>query len=308
LAPKVLGRFAHVIVGQEEELGFVTAIGSTLTSLPFTQLKRNRLFYFWYDLFYACVCATLLLAMQLGGFHPLSSSWDWRLVLLFPLVCHAQILCSVYIHNSTHHSFPRILNRIVGELCGLVVISRFASWEVIHRRHHRFSDDVEKDPHPVEPSYWRYVVHTIVGVERQLQRIFFELHGDTPENRRYEKRRAYMSYATSILLILTWFRFLGAPAFVLLFFPASIVGVLHLVHFNWCTHDAASETKNYRPVNLNAGFYRVGNLLWHGIYMHANHHRKPGLFNPTHMDETVVAVTAKAVSRPIDDDDGDLAA
>jgi fatty acid desaturase len=288
-------------------LGNVTAIASTLTSLPFTQLKKNRRFYFWYDLFYAVVCASLLLAMQLGGFHPLSASWDWRLLLLFPLVCHAQILCSVYIHNSTHHSFPRILNRIVGELCGLVVISRFASWEVIHRRHHRFSDDVEKDPHPVEPSYWRYVIHTIVGVERQLQRVFFELHGDTPENRRYEKRRAYMSYATSILLIMTWYRFLGAPAFVMLFFPASIVGVLHLVHFNWSTHDATSKDRNYRPVNLNSGFFWFGNLAWHGIYMHANHHRKPGLFNPLRLEEVSTPVPAKAGAGAIDDDD-DLAA
>lgn len=261
----------------------MAAIVSSLTSLPFTQLKKNRLFYIYYELFYAALCATVLLMMQVGGLTPLSSVWDPRLLLLFPFVCHIQILCSVYIHNATHHSFPRVLNRLVGEACGLIVISRFASWEVIHRRHHRYSDDVEKDPHPVEPSYWRYLLHTLVGVERQLQRIFFELHGDTPENRRYERRRAYISYATSILLIATWYRLLGAPAFTMLFFPASIVGILHLVHFNWSTHDAQSETRDYQPINLNTGFYWLGNLAWHGIYMHKNHHRKPGLFNPAHM-------------------------
>jgi fatty acid desaturase len=258
----------------------VNAIVSSLTSLPFTQLKRSRSFYVWYDFFYAIVAAALLLAMHSAGFRCLTSTWDWRLLFLFPLVCQVEILCSVYIHNATHHSFPRVVNRIVGELCALVVISRFASWEIIHRRHHRFSDDVEKDPHPVEPGYWCYLMHTIVGVELQLQRIFFELHGDTPENRRYERRRAYLSYATSVLLLTTWCTFLGAPAFVLLFLPAWIFGILHLVHFNWCTHDARSPTKDYRPINLNHGFYWVGNLAWHGIYMHANHHRKPGAFNP----------------------------
>jgi fatty acid desaturase len=287
----------------------LTAIVSILTSLPFTQLKRNRLFYLWYDLFYGVVCAALLLAMHASGFHALTSTWDFRILLLLPIVCHAQILCSVYIHNSTHHSFPRIVNRIVGELCGLVVISRFASWEVIHRRHHRFSDDVEKDPHPVESSYWLYVIHTIIGVERQLQRVFLELHGDTPENRRYEKRRAWISYATSILLIGTWYRFLGAPAFWMLFLPASILGVLHLVHFNWSTHDGMGKERNYRPINLNSGFFWLGNLAWHGIYMHANHHKKPGLFNPSQLEE---AATAGAPSRKTSpgrvDDDDDLAA
>jgi fatty acid desaturase len=290
-----------------EELDFVTAIVSTLQSLPFTQLKRGRLFYLWYDLFYAAVCVVLLLAMHTSGFHSLTQSWDPRLLLLLPFVCHVQILCSVYIHNATHHGFPRIVNRIVGEVCGLVVISRFASWEIIHRRHHRFSDDVERDPHPVEPSYWRYVIHTIVGVERQLQRIFFEIHGDTPENHAYERRRAYLSYATSILLIATWFRLLGAPAFVLLFFPASIVGVLHLIHFNWVTHDASSKARSYRPVNLNDGFFFVGNLLWHGIYMHANHHRKPGMFNPLHLERLESTAPAAVGVGPAEDDD-DLAA
>ena len=35
----------------------------------------------------------------------------------------------------------------------VVVLTRFASWEVIHQRHHRFSDDLDKDPHPVVSSY-----------------------------------------------------------------------------------------------------------------------------------------------------------
>ena len=262
----------------------MTAIVSSLTSLPFTQLKKSRRFYVRYDLFYATACIALLVSTRWFGFCGLTSSWDLRLLYLFPFVCQAAILCNVYVHNATHQSFPRALNRIIGELCALVVMSRFASWEIIHRRHHRFSDDVHKDPHPVVANYWRYVIHTIVGVERQLQHIFLELHGDTAENRRYERRRAILSYTTSVLLVTTWYALLGAPAFFLLFFPAWVLAVLHLVHFNWCTHDARSPTKDYRPINLNRGFYRLGNLAWHGIYMHANHHRRPAVFNPLRIE------------------------
>lgn len=261
----------------------MTAIVSTLTSLPFTQLRRNRYFYLWYDGFYFVSCACLLAMMYTLNHKPLIEVWDHRYWLLLPLICHLQILCSVFIHNATHNSFPRAVNRIVGELCGVVVLTRFASWEVIHQRHHRYSDDVERDPHPVISGYWAFLVKTVIGVERQLQKIYFELFGDTEENRRYEQIRAYVSYGTNLLLIFTWYRFLGPLAFFCFFVPSSVVGFLHLVHFNWSTHNAFSPEKDFKPVNLDHGFYKVGNRLWFGIYMHANHHKRANIFNPAKM-------------------------
>ena len=259
------------------------AISSTLTSLPFTQLRRNRYFYFWYDGIYAVLFVALIAMMRHVNHQPLIQTWDHRYWLLLPLVCQAQILCSVWIHNCSHGNFPRPINRIIGELCGVVVLTRFASWEVIHQRHHRYSDDVEKDPHPVMANYWKYVLFTLLNVERQLQATYFDLYGDTPETRRSEKIRAALSFSTMLLLLATWYTFLGPLAFFCFFVPATIIGILHLIHFNWSTHNAFSPSRDYRPVNLNTGYYKIGNLLWHGIYWHANHHKKAGLFNPGKM-------------------------
>jgi fatty acid desaturase len=269
----------------------VTAIVATLTSLPFTQFRRNRYFYLWYDGFYAALCVALLAAMHYGHYQPFVQHWDNRFLLLLPLVCHAQILCSVFIHNCTHNNFPRIVNRVIGELCGVVVLTRFASWEVIHQRHHRFTDDVERDPHPALSSYWVFLVNTVLNVERQLQKIYFEIYGETEENRRYERFRAYVSYATNLLLIAAWYTFLGPIAFFFFFVPASIVGFLHLVHFNWSTHNAFSPTKDFKPVNLNQGYYWIGNIIWHGIYMHANHHKRANIFNPAKMKDSLPITT-----------------
>jgi stearoyl-CoA desaturase (delta-9 desaturase) len=33
-------------------------------------------------------------------------------------------------------------------------------------------------------------------------------------------------------------------------------------------------------VNLDGGYYWLGNRLFSGIYYHANHHARPHLFNP----------------------------
>ncbi len=261
---------------------------SPLRTLPFAQLRQNRYFYLYYDGFYALLASTLLTLMAVTGHRGLygENAWlgafQWWHLAFFPLVTYAIILGHVFAHVCTHNSLPRPWNRIVGELCGVLVLTRFASWEVVHQRHHRFSDDVEKDPHPCLPSYFRHFWLTISNVERQLQQTYFDLYGDTPENRAYEKKRAYVSYGTNILVIAAWFLFLGPIAFLVFFVPASILAAFHLVHFNWSTHNAHSPIADYKPVNLNHGYFKLGNRLFFGIYMHANHHKWPNVLNPRH--------------------------
>ncbi len=258
----------------------MSAIVTTFTTLPFSQLRKNRYFYLWYDGVYAALAIAVIAGAKTAGHQGLLPHWQWSYLLLLPIVTYVQILCSVFVHVCTHNSFPKVLNRIIGEVCGLVVLTRFASWEIVHQRHHRFSDDVDKDPHPIVPSYWAFVWKTIAGVERQLQQTYFDLYEDTPETRRYEKIRAYVSYATNLLVIYAWFTFLGVNAFVFLFVPASIIGALHLFHFNWSTHNAFSPTGDYKPVNLDHGYYWLGNRIWFGIYYHANHHKSAKVLNP----------------------------
>jgi fatty acid desaturase len=261
----------------------VSALVSTLMSLPFTQLRKNRHFYLWYDGFFMALCVLLLALMKAIGHTPLLPVWNDRYWLILPLACHAQILCSVIIHNCTHGNLPRPINRVVGELCGMVVLTRFASWEVLHQRHHRYSDDLDKDPHPVVNGYWRFTARAVIGIEKQLQTIFFDIYGDTQENRAYQKYRAALSFSTMVVLAYTWYVFLGPIAFFVFFAPSSIVGFLHLMHFNWSTHNGFSKSQDFRPVNLDHGFYWLGNRIWFGIYMHANHHKRANIFNPIKM-------------------------
>lgn len=250
-------------------------------ALPSTQLRRNRRFYLLYDGAWAVALAAFCAA--LARIHPapvLGRPSPFALALALPLACHALILAHVWIHNATHGAFPRAINRLVGELLGLAVITRFASWEIVHQRHHRYSDDPERDPHPVQRSYWRYARFTVVNVERQLQRAHFDLYGDTEATRRFERRRAWVSYLCNVALLVTWHRVLGSWAFFAVFLPANLVAALHVIHFNWVTHNARSPDGDFHPVNLDHGLFRLGNLLWHGIYLHANHHRRPAAFNP----------------------------
>jgi len=266
----------------------MSALVATLTSLPYTQFRRNKHFYLWYDAFFLVVFGSAVAVMWQTGWTGITTEWDPRLLLFSPIAAHILILAGVWVHNASHGNFPRPINRIMGEICGVIILTRFASWEIVHQRHHKYSDDAEADPHPITPDargYWAYAWKMVVQVEKVLQDIFFEMYGGkTKGNQRYQKWRATLSFGvTYVLMPIFWFTLLGAPAFVMLFIPASIAGVLHLIHFNWSTHNPWSPDGDHRPVNLNHGFYRVGNWLWHGIYWHGNHHKSAGLFNPGDM-------------------------
>ena len=259
----------------------MTAWLATLTTLPHAQLRRDRRFYLRYDGLYATLCLGLFAAWPLAHAGPLfgaPSRAAW--FAAFPLVCHGLILAHVWVHNASHGNFPRALNRLVGEALGALIITRFASWEIVHQRHHRYTDDPARDPHPVQSGYWRYALFTVVNVERQLQRCYFDLYGDSEESRAFERRRAWVSYLSNVALLALWHRVLGSAVFFTLFLPANLVAALHVIHFNWSTHNGASRAGDYHPINLDHGFFWLGNRVWHGIYFHANHHRKANAFNP----------------------------
>jgi stearoyl-CoA desaturase (delta-9 desaturase) len=218
--------------------------------------------------------------LHVTSFRPLVPRWEPWFFFVLPVAFYVEIIAHVLIHNASHGNFPRPINRIVGELLGLVVASRFASWEIIHNRHHQHSDDRVRDPHPAIPSYLLYVWQSLVGVEIHLQRIFLDTFGDTPANRRREKIRTIVSFTTGALLFATWHQILGPVGFWFFFMPSTVFALFFVSHFNWSTHNAAARTPDYHPVDLDSGYFWFGNRLFFGIYYHATHHAHVGVFNP----------------------------
>ena len=264
--------------------GFVTSV----TAQPSVQYRRNKWFYFLYDGAYLAGLVALDVYLLATHTPPWIGAWHWSYLALLPVAIYVHILLNVFIHNCCHGNFPRPINRLIGELAGLVVITRYASWEIIHQRHHRHSDDPAKDPHHVLPNFVHFLYETMLfNVERQLQNQAYDQFGDTPENRKRERVRAVLSFATMLPLLLAWYLILGPYAFFLLFVPAQAVGWVQVAHFNWATHNAHSPTGDYHPVNLDHGLYRLGNKIWFGLYMHGNHHTRANIFNPAKMEQVL---------------------
>ncbi len=255
---------------------------SVFTAHPIGQFRKNPNFYLMYDGFWFVVCAAVLLTFGLTGFSPLIAGPSLWFLAAFPVLFYGLVWAHLLIHNCTHGNLPKAINRIVGEVLGLLVVVRFASWDVIHMRHHKYSDDRVKDPHPNFPSFWKTVVHTVINVEKQLFQQYYDVWGDTPENHGRERRRAWVSYGTNIVLAATWLWLLGPAFFVLVFLPCNLLAGLFVIHFNWSTHngEAAKSIADMRPVNLTTWPYQLGNKVFSGIYAHALHHDRPGIFNP----------------------------
>jgi stearoyl-CoA desaturase (delta-9 desaturase) len=258
----------------------MSAFATSFLLLPWAQYRRHSTFYLWYDGFYAAFSLMVVVALLATGYRAPFEELHWWYALVFPAALYAMIMAHVFIHNASHGNFPKAINRIVGELCGVLVLTRFASWEIVHRRHHRYSDDPARDPHPAERRYWRYALNTLINVERQLQQQYFDVYGDTPNTRRYERVRALVSFTAGTMLIVMFFFLLGTAGFWVLFVPASVGAGLFVIHFNWCGHNAHTKDQTIAPANLDHGWYWLGNRMFFGIYYHGNHHKMAMLFNP----------------------------
>lgn len=266
-----------------------------LTAHPINQFKKNPRFYFQYDGFWLLACGAVLAALLGAGYRPYLGGPQAWFAAAFPPLLFAFIWAHLLIHNCTHGNLPRAINRVAGELLGLVIITRFASWDITHMRHHKYPDDRSKDPHPNLPSFWRTVRHTIVNVEQQLFQQYFDTWGDTPFNRAKEQRRAYLSYGTNVVLLACWALLLGPAFFLCVFVPANLLAGLFVLHFNWSTHngEAATELSQMRPTNLTRRYYRIANRFFCGIYAHQTHHELPHLFNPARHTSFVKAAAER---------------
>lgn len=263
------------------------------SSLPFAQFRRDPRFYLKYDAVHLAAALAIVGFATMSGYR--APVWqDWMFALVLPAI-YLVIMAHVFIHNASHGNFPKAINRVVGELCGVIVLTKFASWEVVHRRHHRYSDDPARDPHPAERGYWRYALNTLINVEKQLQQQYFDVWGDTPETRRAEKVRSLLSFVSGVAIAAAWLALLGPGLFFIVYLPAFVLAALFVIHFNWSGHNAHVPNAKIEPTNLDTGWFWLGNRIFFGIYYHGNHHKVARLFNPMKLAQRVTATASDDV-------------
>lgn len=192
------------------------------------------------------------------------------------------MLHTALIHNCAHNNFkPRFLNRILGEILSLHMMSGYPGFVIIHLQHHKHADNSELDPHPNDNlTYWQY----LNGLKKNLKKSFLRLYTETWGNDEESlKIWAWVRYLLPLNRILRAFLILllfGPVGFSFFYIPSYISSQLTYAHVNYYTH-ARQEDNSVKIINMNHNIiYKVLNKVLIGIYFHKNHHDKPRAFNP----------------------------
>lgn len=230
----------------------------------------------------------------------------WHLLLIIPALYVAG-MSAVFIHNATHNSFPnKLLNDICGEIAGIHQLWGFLGWKLIHLIHHNYSDKGDLDPHPPKGmTFLNFTKLMFLKSSFQITKRYREHWGEGLRTRilRAGVYVTFLGMAASNLLF--WYLLLGPEGFVFFYVPSFIANHLFFAHINYYAHPVNEETGETAPANMvGHWYYTLCNKLFHGIYYHGNHHRKPNLFNPGKMP----ARTAKPIAVAVEAREEELAA
>jgi fatty acid desaturase len=231
----------------------------------------------------ASLCAALY-AVRPPEFYAFSFQW-WHLALI-PLGIYIGGLSAVFIHNASHNSFPnKWLNDACGHLSGSHQLWGFTGWKLIHLVHHHYSDNVDMDPHaPGDKTFWQFARGMFLHSSAKITQRYREQFGAGLKTKLLHKAVLIVFLGLVALNLTFWFLLLGPAAFVWFYIPSYIANHLLFVDINYTAHPKDPITGESKAANLDHNwYYKTANFLWCGIYYHANHHRKPLLFNPKYM-------------------------
>ncbi|HEY4908897.1 MAG TPA: fatty acid desaturase [Methylomirabilota bacterium] len=219
--------------------------------------------------------------------------WRLRFTLwVLPLlVVHGYVLAFLFcaFHETAHRTAfrNRWLNVTVGTLAGLLTFWPYRNYRVYHWEHHRYTQDVERDPelYFAKPSFlcaYLFVFTGIPNLFRRLSDIFRLARGlaDRPWMAPSERRpliieaRAYLAVYVAIALgsVLA-----GSPMALVVWVLPLLVGQAFLRPYLLAEHTACAFTRDCLDntrTTLTLPLVRL--FAWNMPY-HAEHHAYPAV-------------------------------
>ncbi len=210
----------------------------------------------------------------------------WVALGLITLGVYAGIWSNVLIHNAAHNIIqPKWLNRLVGEMAGLQLLSGFPGFALLHMEHHAHSDDAELDPHPNLPgqTYWQYIDGTRLRLRHTFVRMYRQRWGHGPQYARSWRKVKWLLPLNRTLRAAFLLVVLGPIGFTFFFLTSHIATQLVFAAINFYSHHRLPNGE-VEVRNLDSHFaFWVLNRGFAGAFYHRNHHLNPKLFNPMKM-------------------------
>ncbi|OYZ17599.1 MAG: hypothetical protein B7Y39_14990 [Bdellovibrio sp. 28-41-41] len=211
----------------------------------------------------------------------LRSDFEPVYLLAVPIAIIVTFPLTAFLHNASHGSFsPKWLNRPIGEVVGVMQLSGFAQWKIVHVVHHMHSDDPQLDPHPpLNKGYWEFTRGMREAAINAYVKFFFKTHGQDTQSLAAIKRFGHAAKLDQSARVLFWLLLLGPQLFTFLFLSSIVFKMFHYAWFNYSTHRPMDSSAEIQNLNTRL-FYRLVNAIAFGLYFHKNHHLVPTLFDP----------------------------
>lgn len=215
-----------------------------------------------------------------------------------PLILVAILLCglpSSILHNCAHGNWkPKLMNNILGEIFGTVMLYGFQGFKLGHMFHHKFPDDPDYDVHPPKGyNFFQFLSSPIKDTIKVVEKVYFEYFGDDETSKRNIMWQKVFFNIALLLRLSFWLLLLGPSLFVFLYLPIYVLNIFVFAHINFAAHIVNREG-NSEVINLNHNiYYKVVNVLSMGGYYHKSHHLKPQCLNPAKaiIDDNTAYVT-----------------
>lgn len=249
------------------------------------KFKKDKNYLLRYCIQTLIIFVTLDLILYLNNglnTHFAPSHNDLFLPLLAIFFCG---LPSSIMHNCAHGNIKsRLLNNIIGEICGTIMLYGFKGFALAHMFHHIHPDDPKMDPHPPRGyTFLRFVISPIKATLRVVECAYYDYFGENEKTRQNIKIQIILFNLGLFCRVAFWFLVLGPTLFILAYLPIYMANIFVFAHINYAAHierlDGSSEI-----INLNNNiYYKFINFVSLGGYFHKSHHLKPGAFNPANV-------------------------
>ncbi len=252
--------------------------------ITFKNFRKDPFFFLRYFSVQMIIMVAIAYLVKDIAHTSLELSLTHLMFLPFAFVFGLQV--PVALHNAVHFNIrPKILNELIGEICGFFVLFGMAPFRISHVLHHANSDDEELDPHPpMGKSFLYFLATTQMNTIRVIGNQYFSIHGRNRKTISIMALQMPVYYVGLFARLFIWWKILGPTYFVAFFIPAYITNLVVFAHINWASHQTLPDGEVV-IVNLNHNlYYKMVNLIGAGAYFHLNHHLKPGLYNPSTME------------------------
>lgn len=176
---------------------------------------------------------------------------------------------TVVLHNCAHYSLfrSRRMNALLGNIICSVQGMHFEGWRIAHMLHHRFAN-TERDPHCVDRPLIPYILTHYLRIAMMLG----------------SPLRLLKSVGPTLLIVVGvivwqasaghWMRGLACVA---AFWAVPVLFSQAMVaHFNYITHVGLSPGRGRDTRNLTHGIWPLINFFTFNLYLHLEHHLRPG--------------------------------